>query len=271
MNKLDQIETNPMTIARPLMDFPTGGGGLMAPDSRKVMDTAEQFRALMDAQEAGAYNLPNTMGGVKGKNSMVLDTRGRNPDALADPTAGVLPTSEQLAKMNELVGEHGFGVTASNRGAVMFPFDAEMDPKAASKAMRKTSKGLEEIFPSSQEKSLSTMGYVPGVGKRSPEGPLSTAPYSGEATTDMLRAFSELPPTVSQNLGESEAVREAIRAKALRDAKMGGTRGDIQETRRFFSEADWPKAVALMRQGMTPAAALAALGYNINAMAADER
>jgi len=29
--------------------------------------------------------------------------------------------------------------------------------------------------------------------------------------------------------------------------------------------------VALIRQGMTPAAALAALGYNINAMAADER
>jgi hypothetical protein len=260
-----------MTIARPLMDFPTGGGGLMAPDSRRMMDAAEQFRALMDAQEAGAYNLPNTMGGVKGKNSMVLDTRGRTDDPLADPSAGVLPTSEQLAKMNELVGEQGFGVTASNRGAVMFPFDAMMDPKEASKAMRKSSKGLEEIFPSSQEKSLSTMGYVPGVGKRSPEGPLSTAPYSGEATTDMLQAFAELPPTVSQNLGESEAVRAAIRAKALRDSKLGGTRGDIQETRRFFSEADWPKAVALIRQGMTPAAALAALGYNINAMAADER
>jgi hypothetical protein len=271
INRLGGVETNPMTIARPLMDFPTGGIGLMAPDSRRVMDTAEQFRALMDAQEAGAYNLPNTMGGVKGKNSMVLDTRGRNPDALNDPSAGVLPTSEQLARMNEVAGNYGFGVTASNRGAVMFPFDYAMDPKEASKAMRKSSKALEGIFPSSQEKSLSTMGYVPGVGKRSPEGPLSTLPYSGEATSDMLRAFSELPPTVSQNLSESEAVREAIRAKALRDSKMGGTRGDIQETRRFFSEADWPKAVELIRRGMTPAAALAALGYNVNAMAADER
>lgn len=270
-NSLGGVETNPMTISRPLMDFPTGGGGLMAPDSRKMMDAAEQFRALMDAQEAGAYNLPNTMASVKGKNSMVLDTRGRNPEPLADPSAGVLPTSEQLAKMNELVGEQGFGVTASNRGAVVFPFDAMMDPKEASKALRKSSKGLEKIFPSSQEKSLSTMGYVPGVGKRSPDGPLSTAPFSGEATTDMLQAFADLPPTVSQNLGESEAVRAAIRAKALRDSKMGGTRADIQETRRFFSEADWPKAVALMRQGMTPAAALAALGYNVNAMAADER
>ncbi len=244
---------------------------MMAPDSRRMMDAAEQFRALMDAQEAGAYNLPNTMKSTKGKNSMVLDTRDLNPEALSDPSAGVLPTSEQLAKMNELVGPQGFGVTASNRGAVMFPYDATMNPKDASKAMRKSSKALEEIFPSSQEKSLSTMGYVPGVGKRSPEGPLSTAPYSGEATTDMLNAFADLPPTVSQNLGESENVRSAIRAKALRDSKMGGTRGDIQETRRFFSEADWPKAVALIRQGMTPAAALAALGYNINAMAADER
>ena len=84
INKLGGVETNPMTIARPLMDYPTGGGGLMAPESRRMADTLEQFRAFMDAQEAGAYNLPNTMGSVKGKNSMVLDARGRNPDKLAD-------------------------------------------------------------------------------------------------------------------------------------------------------------------------------------------
>jgi len=272
INKLGGVETNPMTIARPLMDFPTGGGGgRMADESSKMMDTAEQFRALMDAQEAGAYNLPNTMASVKGKNSLVLDTRGRTENPLADPSAGVLPTSEQLAKMGDVMGEHGFGVTATNRGAVAFPFDSSMDPKVASKAFRKSSKKLEEIFPSSQEKAITSTGYVPGVGKRSAEGPLSTAPYSGEATSDMLRAFSELHPTVAQNLSESEAVRAAIRAKALRDAKMGGTRGDIQETRRFFSEADWPKAVDMIRKGMTPAAALAALGYSASSMAGQER
>jgi hypothetical protein len=272
INKLGGVETNPMTIARPLMDFPTGGGGgRMADESSRVMDTAEQFRALMDAQEAGAYNLPNTMGSVKGKNSMVFDTRGANPDKLADPSAGVLPTSEQLAKMGDVMGEHGFGVTATNRGAVAFPFDSGMDPKAASAAFRKTGKTIQEIFPSSQEKAITSTGYVPGVGKRSAEGPLSTAPYSGEATSDMLRAFSELHPTVAQNLSESEAVRAAIRAKALRDSKLGGTRGDIQETRRFFSEADWPRAVELIRSGMTPAAALAALGYSASSMAGDKR
>jgi hypothetical protein len=268
MNKLGGVETNPMTIARPLMDFPTGGGGgRMAEDSSRMMDTSEQFRALMDAQEAGAYNLPNTMASVKGKNSLVLDTRGRFADPLSDPSAGVLPMSEQLARMGEIMGDYGFGVTATNRGAVAFPFDSAMDPKAASSAFRKTSKKMQEVFPSSQEKAITSTGYVPGVGKRSPDGPLSTAPYSGEATSDMLRAFSELPQSVSLNLSESEAVREAIRAKALRDSKLGGTRGDIQETRRFFSEADWPKAVEMIRRGMTPAAALAALGYSASSMA----
>jgi hypothetical protein len=268
MNKLGGVETNPMTIARPLMDFPTGGGGgRMAEDSSRMMDTSEQFRALMDAQEAGAYNLPNTMAGVKGKNSLVLDTRGPFADPLSDPSAGVLPTSEQLARMGEIMGDYGFGVTATNRGAVAFPFDSAMDTKAASSAFRKTSKKMQEVFPSSQEKAITSTGYVPGVGKRSPEGPLSTAPYSGEATSDMLRAFSELPQSVALNLSESEAVREAIRAKALRDSKMGGTRGDIQETRRFFSEADWPRAVEMIRRGMTTAAALAALGYSASSMA----
>ena len=138
--------------------------------------------------------------------------------------------------------------------------------------MKGAGSGLEEAFPGAQrQKAVASTGYVPGVGKRSPEGPLSTAPYSGEATSDLLKAYAELPQSVAMNVSESEAFRNQVRAKALRDSKMGGTRGDIQETRRFFSEADWPKAVALIRQGMTPAAALAALGYNVNAMAADER
>ena len=308
-NSLGEVETNPMTIARPLMDFPTGGGGgRISEESSKVMDAAEQFRALMDAQEAGAYNLPNTMDSVQGKNAMVLDTRGLSLDPLLDPSAGVTPTSKQLSEINRILGEAsksagadanklrgempygpptksvlnklgaldeaagGYGVTSTNRGALVFPYNSKSGTGGLNEIMKRAGEGLEIAMPGAQrQKGVASTGYVPGVGKRGEYGPLPTAPYSGEATSDMLRAFADLPPTVSQNLGESEAVREAIRAKALRDSKLGGTRGDIQETRRFFSEADWPKAVALMRKGMTPAAALAALGYNINAMAADDR
>lgn len=271
VNRLGGVETNPMTIARPLMDFPTGGGGLMAPSSRKMADTLEQFRAFLDAQEAGAYNLPNTMASVKGKNSLVLDSRSRNPNKLDDPSAGVTPTAEQLAAMNRVMEDTGFGVTATNRGVAVFPFDPAMDPKEAGKILRKKQKELTAIYPSTPEKSLTTTGYVPGIGKRSPEGPLSTAPYSGEATGDLLQAFAELPPSVAMNISESEAIREAIRQKALRDSKMGGTRGDIQESRRFFSEADWPKAVEMIRKGMSVPAALAALGYSASSMAGERQ
>jgi hypothetical protein len=270
INRLGEVETNPLTVARPLMDFPTGGGGLMAPESRRMADTLEQFRAFLDAQEAGAYNLPNT-GSVSGKNSLVLDSRSLNPNKLNEPYSGVMPTSEQLARMNDAMKGTGFGVSTTSRGAVVFPFDATMDPKEAAKILRKKQKELTEIYPSTPEKSMTTTGYVPGIGRRTPEGPEATAPFSGEATSDLLRAFSELPQSVALNISESEAIRQAIREKALRDSLMGGTRRDIQESRRFFSEADWPKAVEMIRKGMTPAAALAALGYSASSMAKEEQ
>lgn len=308
INKLGGVETNPMTIARPLMDFPTGGGGgRMAEESSKVMDAAEQFRALMDAQEAGAYNLPNTMASVKGKNAMVLDTRGMVANRLADPSAGLLPSSEQLNRVNTILGEAsskaekeakalretipygpptksvfkklegldeaagGYGVTATNRGMLLFPYNSSSGSGGINQIMKNAGRDLEKAYPGAQrQKAIASTGYVPGVGKRSEYGLLSTEPYSGEATSDLLNVFANLQPSVAQNLSESESVRAAIRQKALRDAKMGGARGDIQETRRFFSEADWPQAVEMIRKGMTPAAALAALGYSASSMAGDQ-
>ena len=154
----------------------------------------------------------------------------------------------------------------------MYPYNAEASPGGLNEIMRRARPSIENVFPNSQmQKSRSTMIYQPGIGKRSSEGPQTTAPFSGEATEDLLRHASELPQSVLENLSESESVRNQIREKALRDSLMGGARGDIQESRRFFSEADWPKAVAMIRKGITPAAALAALCYNIKAMAADER
>lgn len=173
--------------------------------------------------------------------------------------------------MNDIMSGTGFGVSATNRGAVVFPYDPTMSAKEAAKVLKSKQAQLTAVFPSTPERSLTTMGYVPGVGKRSSEGPLSTAPYSGEATIDKLLMMADLPQEIARSLGESEAIRAQIREKALRDAKLGGTRGDIQETRRFFSEADWPKAVEMIRKGMTPAAALSALGYSASSMAGQEQ
>jgi len=52
---------------------------------------------------------------------------------------------------------------------------------------------------------------------------------------------------------------------------MQGARKDIQNTRNFFAEEDWPKVVELLRKGASPAAALAALGYSLNSLAGERR
>jgi hypothetical protein len=264
-------EHQPVKIGRPLLDFPTGGGGLIAEPTRHTMEFGERFRALNDAQEAFGFNLPNTMADVKGKNSLVLDTRGKNPKYLDEPHTGVMPNETQMGALTQALADVGYGVAPTSRGATVFPFDPKATAADARKLMKEKGSDLQKIYPSEIEPSLNTSGYGPGVGVYTPEGFRASEPFSGQATMGLLKEASYLPPEVALNLGESENVRSAIRAKMKRDAALPNARADIQETRRFFSEADWPKAVALIRQGYTPAAALAALGYSASSMAKDDR
>ena len=264
-------EHQPVKMARPLLDFPTGGGGLVAEPTRQTMNFAERFRALGDANEAFGFNLPNTMADVKGKNSLMLDTRGANPRYLDEPHTGVMPNETQMGALTQALGDVGYGVAPTSRGATVFPFDSKATAADARRLMKDKGSALQQIYPSEMEPSLNTSGYGPGVGMYTPEGFKATEPFSGQATMGLLKEASYLPPEVAINLGESEDVRKALKGKIKRDAALPNARADIQETRRFFSEADWPKAVALIRQGYTPAAALAALGYSASSMAKERR
>lgn len=261
-NMAGDWEYNPLSIARPLVDYPTGGGARIAPLTENAVNAIERFRAVADAQEAGAANLPNTLRSLPGKNAMLLDT------------GGMQPTSEQLRSLIEGLGPAAgtHGVTATNRGAYVFPYDPNESPSTL-KAL--DAKYLESLLPgSTAAKAGGTGVYTPGIGKWGEEGIEPTTPYSGEATMGLLQEFSNNPQELALNLGESEAVRNALRGKYLRDLRLHNEtgspyRGDIQETRRFLSEADWPKAVDLIRKGLSPAAAIAALGYSASAMAQD--
>jgi hypothetical protein len=264
-------EHQPVKIARVLADYPTGGGGLVAPLTRQAMNFAERFRALNDAQEAFGYNLPNTAESAKGKTSLLLDARNANPNKLKEPYTGVMPSESQMGALTQMLGDVGYGVTPTSRGATIFPFDSKATEKDVKKLMKQKGAELQAIYPSEMEPSLNTSGYGPGVGIYTPEGFTATEPGSGAATKGLLKEASYLPQEVSLNLGESEHVRDSIRKKMARDAALGNARPDIQETRRFLSEADWPKAVELIRRGMTPAAAIAALGYSALGMAEDGR
>jgi hypothetical protein len=129
--------------------------------------------------------------------------------------------------------------------------------------LKKRTGALEAALPNSIAKNAANEGlYVPAMSS-------ADEANQGIATTRALQAFVDAPEQAALNVGESEGVRDIIKKKIERDEARGGARPDIQEMRRFFAEADWPKAVKLMRQGMTPAAALAALGYSITAMADD--
>lgn len=181
------------------------------------------------------------------------------------------PTKSTLNEM-EALGDAagGYGVTATNRGAVVFPFNKDASPAGLTEILRRAGPALQSTFPgSSQQKAVVSSGYVPAIGKWGDSGIVPTAPFSGEATMGLLSEMASAPRGVAQGLSESEAVRQIIRQKLERDAGLPGAREDIQNTRRFLAEADWNKAVEMIRKGMAPAAALAALGYSASSMAAE--
>jgi hypothetical protein len=276
MNSQGLMEHNPMTISRPLLDFPTIGEGentgKVAKNTSATMDALEKFRAVNDAQEAGAWHLPNTMNNVVGKykNAIMMDTRGANPDKLLDPAAGVQATKDQMAGLNSLLNNTGYGATASNRGVTIFPFNPDASVKDTKALLKQHGNALQSIYPSEISAASNSSGYVPGLGKFDADYNLiPTKPNSGEATTGVLQSFADLPHDVALNLSESEGVRKAIKEKMARDAQYSSARPDIQETRRFFSEADWPQAVEMIRKGIAPAAALTALGYSASSMAGE--
>jgi len=262
LNSEGDWENNTLNIARPLVDFPTGGGGgRISPVTQQGVDAVERLRALIDAQEAGAANLPNAGAALKGKNSLLIDTGGK------------LPSADQLRTLQERLDAAGlpYGATSTNRGALLFPFDPSEGTKGIASFAKKYAVELDNILPGGKlKRAVASTAYVPGLGVWDGDHLRPSAPFSGEATMGALQDFANLPPELALNIGESDQVRRVIRQKTARDEVSPNKRVDLQNTRRFFSEADWPKVVALIRKGVAPAAALAALGYASSSLAAEE-
>lgn len=249
-NSLGQVEHNPMTIARPLLDFSTGTAQQVNPNTMKAMHAIETLRGVVDAQENMAANLPVTMANRKGKNSVLLDR-------------GTPPTRSEMSALVEALKGSGMDATATNRGALVMNF-ADAAPAAQRRLMKQHGPALQAAMPGADLVKSDYEGlYVPAMSSAEEAG-------QGVATTRALQAFADAPDAVARNVGESESVRKIIEQKIARDEAMGGARPDIQKMRQFFSKADWPRAVEMMRKGMKPAAALAALGYSLQGMAAED-
>lgn len=255
-----KLQNNPLTIARPLVDFPTGGGGgAVAPLTEDALGFAERFRAGIDAQAAGAANMPNTMKGAKDKTGVLLDTVPHGG------VTGAQPSAEQLAAINDAAGQYGYGASASNRGVLVYPY-GDGSAKNANKMLKDPA--ITGVLPNAtaQRARPNTVYEQTHVIDGVPQ-----QPFSGAVTSSILNSAAQLPPTVSQNLSESDAVRRIIGQKMARDSMLEGPREDIQNMRQFFRDADWPRAVEMIRKGMAPAAALAAMGYSLDAMADEQQ
>ena len=81
-----------------------------------------------------------------------------------------------------------------------------------------------------------------------------------------LKTLADAPEDVTQGLSAPE-VKDWLRQTILRDSGQPGVREDLQNTRRMFAASAWPKVVELIRKGLSPAAALAAFGYSVDALA----
>lgn len=252
-NSAGQVENNLGNVSTALVDFKTGEQAV-APNTMKVLEAIENMRGGIDAQEASAGHIVHTAKSIPASDRVagVMDT-GRRP-----------LSADEIDSMNARLAalRGGLSVSPSSRGALVANFDtAFSDPAASVKAIKQAQKAGLPI-----ESGRLESFYVPHEYGQ------------GAKTTSILQGFADLPEgvsqTVSRNLSESPDVRDVIARKAQRDASPimgGGARDDIQLMRKFFSEADWTKAVELMRKGVPPAAAVAALGYSLSAMAEEEQ
>ena len=243
------VENNPVTVTKTLANFPTGDSATLHPAFRDAMEAGERFRAANDVQEAGAGHIMFTGGNRKGKDTMLVEM-GRQ----ASP--------EEMAKIQDALAGTNFQPSASARGVAIADF--ESDAAAKANALRKLTGGKSPLAGALPEGAT-----LNKAGQESVYTPLEYG--QGKATGAGLRGFADLPEGVSQrvtgNLSENEGIRNIIKQKMARDSAYPTARKDVEEMRKFFSEADWARAVQMMRKGVAPAAAVAALGYSLPSMA----
>lgn len=259
-NTAGVTENNPVTVARTLANFPTGDSATLHPNFRAAMEAGERFRAANDVQEAGAGHIVFTGGNRQGKDALLVEMpRQASPSEMAAIQAALRGTK--------------YMPSASARGVAIGNYTSTALPPTREQieALRAKDRDFRKLTGKNSplKEALPEGATLTKAGVESVYTPLEYG--QGKATTAVLEGFAGLPEGVSQavtqNISESEDVRRIIKDKMTRDAQFESARKDVELMRKFFSEADWAKAVELMRKGMTPAAAVAALGFSLSAMA----
>jgi hypothetical protein len=290
-NSSGNVENNLSNVSTALVDMTTGKQSVN-PNTMKVLEAIENQRGGLDAQEASAGHIVHTAKQIPAsqQNAAIIDT-GRVPldagqiDSMNAKLAALRSDPKEVAKFEKkrslpgggekqwvptqrefvvdaLREGTGLNVSPSSRGALVADFNTAYDqPAVAAESIKLAREAGLPIEPGKLESF-----YIPheyGQGKK---------------TSSILQQYADLPEgvsqTVSQNISESPDVRKVIKDQIARDNSPifgGNAREDLQLMRKFFSEADWSKAVDMIKKGATPAAAVAALGYSLPSMAEEKR
>jgi hypothetical protein len=222
---------------------------------------AEHLRGLVDVQEASTAHLPFSQSTRKAgtKSHLLLEHDS--------------PLSQ--AEMRSLEGlAPGYMPTPTPRGTMLMQFDkapaqVRQDAAALQDPIAQGQLNLERV-------GMDSTGLIPVYARQGKEGQLPIAPGKGIATARFLRQAARSPEESVLRMGEDESVRSTIAGIHKRDAMRGVAgkqiRDDVQATRRFFADEDWPKVVKMLRQNpkLKVGAAMAALGYSLQGMADEE-
>lgn len=246
LNSRGELENSPVYLTQ--LDV----GGEPSAEMLARIRATENLRGLTSAQEAMAGNMP------------ILDESG---DALLYRMRGQ-PSLDQMSQTARALDAEGvpIGMTPTAQGGQLFPFDAlrPSDVPGASTALDE----LARIYPQAEVLPSRNVGFFDAAfGTWGDEGIVATQPFSGEATMQTLQSLADAPAETSMQLSSSPEVRDFFRSQIARDVGAPGVREDLQNTRRLFADEDWQAAIYLIRRGLSPAAALAAIGVSTSALA----
>lgn len=244
----DPVQFNPMQAARPLVAFsgPTGAR-VIDPASQQLMTGTEAFRAMMDAQDAGAWSIPLAGQKVGHNNAFELTVPGGTP------------SREALAEIMGIGQGQGAGDLVHYGGprAVLTSFnpDAPLSGVGAKQAadMNAALGGRATATPTRLES-----GYV-GYGDEWRGGAPAGEPAkqgSDMVTNEML---GRLNPAQEVALDKPE-VRAKVLERFDRDAKVAAERGDVtredlQRARKLFAEGGFKALRENLGKGLLPVAA----------------
>ena len=235
----------------PLTGFQTiakaGTPNVPSVNTRKSIGAVESLRALSDELRQGKANMPVTTAARTGQNSVLLERMGYNETGNPTFKSG---TADEIAALKAL----GLNAEPTMRGTII----RGKSPRDAAKILTRREE-LERAMPGGNPMQAAIEDVtVQGISPASQAG-------QGKATAAMLRKMADAPEKVALDLSESPAVRGHLKSR-IGTAK----REDLKKTLSFLSDADWNKAVKMIRGGMKPAAAVAALGYSLQGMAAED-